>query len=79
MTMVTSLAVSFIKVNKTTTAEEEESGLFAYLTKGYDSFLQWIMRFPYVFVLLIVGMFFGSLMLFPKITFLSFSRIVTET
>jgi len=78
MTMVTMLGVYFIKVNlkqkKTDqeAAETEKKDFFDRLNDYYKELLLWALKWPILFLALIIGMFFGSLMLFPTLPFIFF-------
>ena len=74
MTMVTMLGVLFIRVkvkNKESEAAPKRS-IFDFLMVYYEKILHFVMRFPLLFIVAIIGLFIGSLMLFPKLPFIFF-------
>ena len=76
MTMVTMLAVVFIKVklkNKDAEAETPaKKSIFDYLMVYYEKILNVAMRFPLIFIAGIVALFIFSLSLFPRLPFIFF-------
>ncbi|MEM7102070.1 MAG: efflux RND transporter permease subunit [Bacteroidota bacterium] len=71
MTMITLLAVLFIRV-KVKDPESEKKGVFDRLIVYYRRLLMLVLKRPFIFTLIILGMFFGSLMLFPNLPFIFF-------
>lgn len=69
LTIVAMLAVYFIKVKPKTDTADKVS-LFDRLNVAYKKILTTVLDFPILFVLLIIVMFIGSLMLFPKLPFI---------
>ena len=72
MTMVTMLGVSFIRVTKKDPNVAPKFSIFDSLAVYYKDILNWAMRRPTMFILGIIGLFIGSLMLFPKLPFIFF-------
>ncbi len=72
MTMITMLGVSFIKVTKRDVNAPAKKSIFDYLAIYYQKLLNWAMRRPAVFLLSIIGLFVGSLLLFPRLPFIFF-------
>jgi multidrug efflux pump subunit AcrB len=70
MTLVTLLAVYFIRVNKKEATTK--LGLFDRLNNYYKGILVWTLKRRFLFVGLIILLFFGSLMLFPRLPFIFF-------
>ena len=71
MTLVTMLAVAFIKVKKKNKGKPENS-IFEKLQVYYEKLLRWSIAKPILFLAIIIGMFVGSLMLFPSLPFIFF-------
>ncbi len=69
MTLVTLLAVAFIRVNK---KKAKQKSIFDVLNEGYNKLLIWTMKHPILFLVIIVVMFVGSLTIFPSIPFIFF-------
>ncbi|MCB9267814.1 MAG: efflux RND transporter permease subunit [Lewinellaceae bacterium] len=74
MTMVPMLGVAFIRIKKKPEADEsaEKPGLFDRLNAYYKNILLQTLHRPLVFLIVIIGTFFGSLLLFPKLPFIFF-------
>ncbi|MEO1625505.1 MAG: efflux RND transporter permease subunit, partial [Bacteroidota bacterium] len=76
MTMVSMFAVIFIRVKQKNAASGEDAeakgSIFDYLMVYYEKILHFTMRFPLVFVGLIIGLFVFSLSLFPRLPFIFF-------
>ena len=76
MTMVTMFAVVFIKVklkHKSTEAEaSSKKSIFDFLMVYYEKILNVAMRFPLIFIAMIIALFVGSLSLFPRLPFIFF-------
>ena len=75
MTMVTMFAVAFIRVKKKEDVLEEEpakKSIFDRMMVYYEKLLKIVMRFPLIFLGIIIALFFGSLSLFPKLPFIFF-------
>ena len=76
MTMITMLGALFIRVNVKSNSDETEEpqkkGLFDRINDGYKVILETVLRRPILFILLIIGLFVGSLSLFPRIPFIFF-------
>ena len=70
MTLVTLLAVYFIRVNKKEATTKP--GLFDRLNNYYKGILVWTLKRRFLFVGLIILLFFGSLILFPRLPFIFF-------
>ena len=70
MTVIPMLAIGMIKVKQK--SEDDRPGLFDRLGIYYKRLIQFALRRAWLIVILIVGMFFGSLMLFPQIPFIFF-------
>ena len=71
MTMIPFLGERFIKV-KIKKLDEQDSGLFVRLNDLYKKLLIRALRFPLVFIAIIMAMFVGSLSLFGKLPFIFF-------
>ncbi len=71
MTLVTMLAVAFIKV-KPKSKNSSNKSLFERLQVYYKQTLLWCIRKPVFFLALIMGLFAGSLLLFPSLPFIFF-------
>ncbi len=69
MTIIPMLGIAFIKVKQ---KEESSESMFDRLNKYYKRILEWSLKHSLLFILLIVGMFVGSLMLFGKLPFIFF-------
>jgi len=76
MTMVTMFAVAFIRVKKKGDVSEEEGeekkSIFDRMMVYYEKLLTVVMRFPLIFLGIIIVLFFGSLSLFSKLPFIFF-------
>lgn len=70
MTMVTILAIYFIKVEKK--EKTDKKTLFDRLQVYYKRILDWVLLRPAMFIGIILAMFVGSLMLFPQLPFIFF-------
>ena len=70
MTVIPMLAISMIRVKQK--AADDKPGLFDRLGVYYRSLIQFALKRSWLIVILIVGMFFGSLMLFPQLPFIFF-------
>ncbi len=71
MTMIPFLGVRFIKVEQKD-PNAAEKGLFASMNRVYRRLLEGALRMPILSILVIIGMFVGSLALFQYIPFLFF-------
>ena len=72
MTMITMLGVSFIRVTKKDPNAAPKFSIFDSLAVYYKDILNWAMQRPARFILGIIGLFIGSLMLFPQLPFIFF-------
>ena len=72
MTMITMLGVSFIRVTKKDPNAAPKFSIFDSLAVYYKDILNWAMQRPAQFILGIIGLFIGSLMLFPQLPFIFF-------
>ena len=72
MTLVTLLAVYLIRVKKKDPEAEKRPNLFDRLNVYYKRILVTVLKRSWLFVLLIIGLFWGSLMLFPQLPFIFF-------
>jgi len=72
MTMVTMLGVAMIKVKVKKEDEEEKLTIFDKINVYYKKVLLQALHRPFVFLLIIIGMFVGSLALFGKLPFIFF-------
>jgi multidrug efflux pump subunit AcrB len=75
LSFVAMLSVYFIKVKKGKTAENgkkaaEKPGFFDKLNVEYKKILVWTLRKPILFSSLVIGMFIGSMALFPQLPFI---------
>ncbi|MEM7575500.1 MAG: efflux RND transporter permease subunit [Bacteroidota bacterium] len=70
MTVIPMLGIAFIRVKPKDPAAKP--GLFDRLGMAYRRFLESALKRSWLFMLLIVGMFFGSLMLFSQLPFIFF-------
>ncbi|MEM6376615.1 MAG: efflux RND transporter permease subunit [Bacteroidota bacterium] len=68
LSIVAMMAVYFMKVKPKASAEKPS--IFDRLNVGYTKLLDTALRFPVASILVIAGMFVGSLMLFPKLPFI---------
>ena len=74
MTMITMLGAAFIRVKTKSSKEvkQKNNGMFDRINAAYKVLLESVLRFPLVFIAVIVVMFIGSLSLFPNIPFIFF-------
>ncbi|MEM8583725.1 MAG: efflux RND transporter permease subunit [Bacteroidota bacterium] len=70
MTIIPMLGIAFIKVN--TKGEDSKPGLFDRLAVYYRRLLEWGLKRSWLIVLLIAGMFVGSISLFSLLPFIFF-------
>ena len=72
MTMITTLGANFIRVKLKNKNTSQKPGMFERLNAYYKNILLWTLRRPVMFILIIIGMFVGSLALFPQLPFIFF-------
>ena len=72
MTMVTMLAVSFIRIKLKNRDEKAKNSIFDRLNVYYKRLLLTVLKRPVLFILLILAMFVGSILLFPVLPFIFF-------
>ncbi|MEO1656064.1 MAG: efflux RND transporter permease subunit, partial [Bacteroidota bacterium] len=72
MTMVTMLAVAFIRVKLKSEKTESKKSIFDLLIKYYDRLLRFALKKSLLVILAIFAMFMGSLFLFPMLPFIFF-------
>ncbi|MEL6273621.1 MAG: efflux RND transporter permease subunit, partial [Bacteroidota bacterium] len=70
MTVIPMLAIAVIRVKAK--QGDEKPGFFDRLSVYYQRLLQFVLKRSWLFVILILGMFFGSLMLFTRLPFIFF-------
>ena len=75
LSFVAMLSVYFIKIKKSRAADSKDektegAGFFEKLNVEYKKILVWTLKRPLVFILVVVGMFIGSLLIFPQIPFI---------
>jgi len=75
LSFVAMLSVYFIKVKKVEPADSnhektENRGFFNKLNNVYKKILIWVLNKPFIFIFLVILMFVGSLLLFPKLPFI---------
>ena len=67
LTVIPLFSVKFLKIQ---VKEDEEKGFFVLLTHLYERFLGKCIKYPIITVMIIIGIFIGSLQLFPTIPFI---------
>ena len=72
MTLIPLLGSAFIRVEKKDPQEEQKVDMFDRLNAYYKRILLWVLKRPIAFILIITGMFVGSLMLFGQLPFIFF-------